>query len=235
MCFQNITYKEIIGNVINNGDDHRSKAINYLRGFIKYLKEETDLAEIAIKIYINRLLKNFFNKGAMNDLLGDINLFIREYSKGGTYYDQRDHNNTLAALKKMRDYHYLGKLPKYINISKSSGWQSFASNHSDHVVFTLENNMILVPKKKKMRDFDYYELLILIAKNTNYLSAGSNPFSTIHGPIGYINYTIGKSMYDPDALRGYSNKLFDSQNEEEKPYVDALNNKFRNIISKYYP
>ena len=87
-----------------------------------------------------------------------------------------------------------------------------------------------------MSDFDYYELLILIAKNTKYLSAGNKPFSTIHGPIDYINYTIGKSMYDPDALRGYySNKLFDSQNEEEKPYVDALNNKFRNIISKYYP
>lgn len=100
MCFQNITNKEIIGNVIYNGDDYRSEAINYLRGFVKYLKEETDLSEIAIKIYINRLLKNFFNKGAMNDLLGDINLFIREYSKGGSYYDQRDHNNTLAALKK---------------------------------------------------------------------------------------------------------------------------------------
>lgn len=225
MFYPPITYQEILkGHVVNN-DPSRDEVIQYLRRFIAYLKNKP-LSDNSIRMYINRLLKEFLNeKFSLQDLLGSLKDRIRDYSPEGEYYDVRDHNNTLSALKNLREFYWEGRLPKFIYISISSGWQSFATNHQDHPIFVLENNKVHVPRKQKMSDYDFYHLQELILENLNYLSASNTALSTVHGPAGYYDYVIGESPLDNNAYRGNQCQgLFNDDN---------LNKKFIKIISKY--
>ena len=241
MYIPKITYKEIISGVNANNDPRRNRVVNFLREFVEYLRSVKHrgkpLSEASIKMYVNRLLSKFLNESySLDDLLGSLDRLIFAYSRDGELFDKKDHNNTLSALKHLRNFHLHGILPKYISISISSGYQSFAvnNNHGDHLVFQLENNWVLVPKKQKISDYDYYKIQELIFNHIRYLSRNGTSIMTHHGPINYFNYVIGNSMNDFNALRGSTcSGLFYSDDPYEKQYVENLNKRFLSIISKY--
>ena len=241
MYYPKITYKEIISGVKVNDDQHRIEAVNYLRDFVEYLRgakrKGKPLSEASIKMYVNRLLSKFLNENySLNDLLGSLDNLIRVYSRGGELYDEKDHNNTLSALKHLRTFYLFGRLPRYIYISISSGFQSFAANnnHGDHLIFELENNQILIPRQQQMSDYDFYKIQELIMNNVRYLSRDSTAIMTHHGPINYINYIIGNSRYDMNALRGNCcGELFSSENPVDAGVIVYLNKTFLHTISKY--
>lgn len=236
MIYPKFTFSEIINGSVIRNDAHREKVISFLRSFIKYLKTVKKLSDNSTKMYINRLLTKFLNNGfSLADLLGSLKEEICDYSPEGREYDKRDHNNTLSALKHLRAFYWQDKLPKYISISKFSGWQSFAANHSDHAIFLMENNKVLEPKKQKMRDYDFYCIQELIFDNYKYLSSSNNALTTFHGPVGYYNYVIGDSLYDMSAFRGnYCRELFFSKDTSDEGHVNKLNVRLADIIKKYF-
>ena len=232
-----ITYIQIIDTSIPFNENYKEEVL-FLRNFFNYLKtvkyRNKSLNDASIKIYINRLLNKFVNEGYLWDLLGGLKEKIRDYSPGGSDYDEKDHNNTLSALKHLWMYYWKDRLFDYIYISYSSGYQSFGTDHNDHVTFSLENKYILNPRKQKMDDYDYYAIRELIADNVKYLSPDSSALNTIHGPISYYSYVIGKSKYDMEALRATRcHGLFSSDDEDKKDYIEYLNKSFVNIVNKY--
>lgn len=236
MIYPKFTFSEIINGSVIRNDEYRDEVISFLTSFIKYLKTVKKLSDNSIKMYINRILTQFLNNGfSLADLLGSLKERICDYSPEGREYDKRDHNNTLSALKHLRAFYWQDKLPKYISISKFSGWQSFAVNHSNHAIFLMENNKVLEPKKQKMRDYDFYCIQELIFDNYKYLSSGNNALTTFHGPVGYYNYVIGDSLYDMSAFRGNCCRgLFFSKDTSDEDYVNKLNDRLANIIKKYF-
>lgn len=236
MIYPKFTFSEIINGSVINNNEYRDKVNSFLRSFIEYLKTVKKLSDNSIKMYINRITTKFLNNGySLADLLGSLKELICDYSPEGREYNEKDHNNTLSALKHLRTFYWQNKLPNYISISVYSGWQSFAANHDDHAIFLMENNKILEPKKQKMRDYDFYCIQELIFDNFKYLSPDNNALQTFHGPVGYYNYVIGKSLRDNHAFRGNCcRELFFSNDISDEGYVNKLNNRLASIIKKYF-
>ena len=97
-----------------------------------FLREE-GYPETTVRLYSGRL-RRFLNNGYSEaDLLGSVDQLICQYSKGGVYYDPKDHGNTVAALKKLKEY----TLKPYIedfSIIYEKGYSSFARK-DEHVTF----------------------------------------------------------------------------------------------------
>jgi len=235
MIYQEFSFDVIINNSTISEDAYQNETINYLKSFIEYLRTIKKLSDSSIKIYVERLLTKFLNNGySLADLLGFLDKSISNYAPGGKDYDEKDHGNTLSALKHLREFYWQDKLPNYISISIYSGWQSFAANHSNHVTFSMENNIVHEPKQQKTSDYDFYCIQELIFKNYKYLAPSNNALTTFHGPAGYYNYVIGKTLNDTNPAKGsYCRGLFFSKDKSDEDYVKTLNNKFIQIIKKY--
>lgn len=217
-------------------DRYKRELFEFFLRFIKYLKSK-NLSDASIDIYVKRLFSKFLNEGfSLNDLLGSLDIQIKKYSREGACYDPVDRNNTLSALKHLRDFYHKGKSSLNIQITLHSGFQSFAANHSDHAIFTVKNRMIITSKQQiEMDESDYRRLCELIEQNKNLLSKSFSAMKSFHGPVNYISYEIG----DINDLSNYYSGvqcagLFSSEDENESSRVNRLNKVFfEDIVGQY--
>ncbi len=162
-----------------------------------------------VNIYALKLQKFLKNGYSENDLCGCVDHLIKEYSKSGTAYSDKDHGITRNALKRLNDYllrEYLDTF--YIH---HTSFNTFPSKDKYVIGYTIDKNQIKIVYNKgkninkKIRDIEYYELLKFLESNQQHLC--TTVFSTPPMTDAYrevYSYTFGNISVQN------CNDLFDS-------------------------
>ena len=163
-----------------------------------FLREE-GYPENTVRMYSCRL-RRFLNNGYSEaNLLGSVDQLIRQYSKGGEYYNPKDHGNTVAALKKLKEY-TLNPYIEDFSIIYEKGYSSFV-RQDEHVSFyKIQNGMITVEYSKGniasrratkvITKKKYYELIDIIIKGKGVLCPSNTAIKDFHGYVSKYSYYL---------------------------------------------
>lgn len=191
-----------------------------------FLREE-GYPETTVRFYSGRLRRFLKNGYSEADLLGSVDQLIRQYSKGGVYYDPKDRGNTVAALKKLKEY----TLKPYIedfSITYEKGYSSFVRKDeyvsfykiqngkieveysADRVV--LRRETIAITKKK------YYELIDIIIKGKNVLCSSNTAIKGFHGYDSTYSYYLDDKyngnccgyLFDDTSMANWARKEYET-------------------------
>ena len=200
----------------------------------KVRKNGKKYAESSIKVYVSKINQFLDNGYSEKDLIGHIDVLIEEYSKGGSKYNEKDHNNTLNALKRLNDMLVNDYIDSFYIKCESSiqVWQKLNKTVMSYeikngkITITYRNNKKL---SKKISDLDYLKLIKFIMKNEQFLS--DNSYSSLQGENNLMDYSQpehyeykfgNKSGNDCEFLFESSNSNLD----------DQIRNDYKNLIDK---
>ncbi len=190
-----------------------------------------------------RRIRKFFESGySINDLIGAIDRLIDNYSHGGQCYDSKDHGNTVAALKRFKEYLcHIGKLSDGIesrdelHIKYEKGWSSFVRKDKYVSSYTISNDEIKISYKKgfvddgvvvkKFSESEYNELIAIMTKYKNHLSNGGSAIKSFHGTEEAYSYSYGSRS------ASCCGNLF--EDEKSSANAAAANIAFADWIKKY--
>lgn len=143
-----------------------------------------------INIYAGRL-QTFLDSGySENDLIGAVDILITKHSAGGVNYNPKDSGNTVAALRKLKDY-ILAPYVKQFSLSYNMGYSSWV-DQSRHVhsyaiadfAITIDYHTGHFPSKtvtKKLSKKQFYALIDIFREYQAHLSLSDTAMKTIHG------------------------------------------------------
>lgn len=200
----------------------------------KVRKNGKKYAESSIKVYISKINQFLDNDFSEKDLIGHIDVLIEEYSKGGSKYNEKDHNNTLNALKRLNDMivnDYIDNF--YIKCeSPIQVWQKANKTISSYEIKDGKITITYSNKKKlskKISDLDYCKLIKFIMRNEQLLSDNN------YGSLQYKNNLMDYSQPEHYEYK-FGNKsgndcefLFESSNSN---LDDQIRNDYKNLIDK---
>jgi hypothetical protein len=196
-----------------------------------FLREE-GYPESTVRMYSCRL-RRFLNNGYSEaDLLGSVDQLIRQYSKGGVYHDSKDHGNTVAALKKLKEY-TLNPYIEDFSIIYEKGYSSFvrkdeyvSSYKIQHGKIEVEysaDRMVLRRETIAITKKKYYELIDIIIKGKDVLCSSNTAIKGFHG------YDSTHSYYLDDKYNGNCCRhLFD-----DTPKSTWANTQYQTWLSCY--
>ena len=164
--------------------------------FNDYLAD-SDLSPASIAIY-ERVIEGFFERGfSVDDLKGAIDRLIEDYSRGGEHYDPKDHGNTVAALKKARDF-FRRDVDRHFLIMLNGCYQSFFPVGKYVYSYYITNGVVGITygkgplpgdkvTKKLSRKYED-EIFHLLYRYKHLLSKETKPINTFHGPLSHYSY-----------------------------------------------
>ena len=170
----------------------------FIKDYGDFLKKE-GLSETTIRIYSGRLRRLLDNGYSEADLIGAVDQLIHQYSKDGVCYDPKDHGNTAAALKKLKEY-ILEAFVEDFYITYQKGYSSFV-RQDEHVSFyKIQNGMITVEYSKGntasrratkvITKKKYYELIDIIIKAKCVLCPSNTAIKDFHGYVSKYSYYL---------------------------------------------
>lgn len=170
------------------------KYADYLRGLGR--------SEGTIRTYCRKLQK-FLDQGySENDLLGGVDQLILSYSKGGNYYDPNDSGNTLAALKRLKDYIREPYMEGFF-VAYEKGYSSFVPMNRYVSAYTISDGTIEIVYKngfhgtktvnKTIPKTHYDRLIDIFIKYQKDLSDSDTAMNTVHGYQDSYRYVFGGS------------------------------------------
>ena len=191
-----------------------------------FLREE-GYPENTVRMYSSRL-RRFLNNGYSEaDLLGSVDQLIRQYSKGGVCHDSKDHGNTVAALKKLKEY-TLNPYIEDFSIIYEKGYSSFVRKDEYVSSYKIQNGVIVVEysadrmvsrretiaiTKKK-----YYELIDIIIKGKNVLCPSNTAIKGFHGYDSTYSYYLDdkyngnccRHLFDDTPMSNWARNEYDA-------------------------
>ena len=205
----------------------------FLRLFGEYL-ETCELSRTSISIY-SRVIKQFFENGySIGDIEGAIDNLIKNHSKGGSEYNQKDHGNTIAALKKVRDF-FRKDINRHFFIAYNGSYQSFFPKGKYAYSYYITNGVVNITygngpfpgeKVSKKLSKKYEDALFhLLYQYRRYLSKGTKPINTFHGPLPSYSYEFMNKKCDSCGA------IFVGDSQSVQTVVQA-NTELRAIIEK---
>ncbi len=158
------------------------------------------LSKKTIAIYRGRL-QIFLNNGySENDLKGAVDELISKHSKGGEDYNQKDSGNTVAALRKLKDYIRAPYVENFF-IAYDRGFSSAVPVKRYVSAYTITDGAITITYKKghcfektvtrNIPKVHYGQLIDLVIKYKDYLSQSNTAMNTVHGPGPAYRYVFG--------------------------------------------
>ncbi len=190
-----------------------------IREYADYLRNR-QYSKYSVSVYSGRL-QRFLNQGYSEaDLKGAVDQLIRDHSKGGVHYDPKDHGNTVAALKRLKEMLLEGYL-KDLVIAYERGYASFAPMEQHMVAYAMQNGQITVTyntgkkETKAISLVDYMQLAEILQRYEDCLSDSDTEIKAFHGPLETYRYTIGKHSGHHCA------GLFDKKRGEAKQIAAA--------------
>ena len=191
-----------------------------------FLREE-GYPETTVRFYGGRLRRFLKNGYSEDDLLGSVDQLIRQYSKGGVYYDPKDHGNTVAALRKLKEY----TLNPYIEdfyIIYEKDYSSFVRKDEHVTSYKIQNGkieveysadrvvlrreIIAITKKK------YYELIDIIIKGKGVLCPSNTAIKGFHGYDSTYSYYLDdknngdccRYLFDDTPMSNWARNEYDA-------------------------
>ena len=191
-----------------------------------FLREE-GYPKNTVRMYscrLRRFLKNGYSEA---DLLGSVDQLIPQYSKGGVYYDPKDHNSTVAALKKLKEY-TLKPYNEDFSITYEKGYSSLAWKDEYVSFYKIQNGVIVVEysadrmvsrretiaiTKKK-----YYELIDIIIKGKGVRCPSNTAIKGFHGYDSTYSYYLDdkhngnccRHLFDDTPMSNWARKEYDA-------------------------
>ena len=211
-------------------EDHN----RFLRLFGDYL-QDCKLSPTSIAIY-TRIIKGFFERGfSIADLEGSVDEQIEQYSKGGQNYHAKDHGNTVAALKKARDF-FRKDINKHFSIAYHGSYQSFFPKGKYAYSYDITNGLVNItygngplPGKtvsKKLSNKYEDAIFHLLYRYRYLLSKETKPINTFHGPLPHYSYEFLNKKCDSCGA------VFSSDGGYSVQDVAQANDKLRAIIDR---
>ena len=207
----------------------------FLEELKKFIKENVQLKQSSINIYLGRIKKILENGYTVSDLCGGIDRLLEDYSLGGKNYDK--HNNTKSALTQVRKM-IKGDLISSLYVSYEKGscvWSRIDQHVTEYcikdekITFSLNTNKKYV---KKISPVNIGKLIYILQDAERqgflcdqYLSHFTKSFSPVFdapSPATY-EYTIG----DNSGVC-FGSLLIDSKD----PKRSFLQNQYDNLINQ---
>jgi len=104
-------------------------------------------SENTVKIYTRKLQIFLDNGFSEADLIGAVDQLIVQYSKNGNRYDPKDHGNTVAALKQLKDF-LRAPYAEDLLIAYEQGFHSFVPKNRYVSGYTIANGTITISYQK---------------------------------------------------------------------------------------
>ena len=191
-----------------------------------FLREE-GYPETTVRFYSGRLRRFLKNGYSEADLLGSVDQLIPQYSKGGVYYEPKDRNNTVAALKKLKEY-TLNPYIEAFSIIYEKDYSSFVRKDEHVTSYKIQNGVIEVEysvdrmgsrretiaiTKKK-----YYELIDIIIKGKGVRYPSNTAIKGFHGYDSTYSYYLDdkhngnccRHLFDDTPMSNWARKEYDA-------------------------
>ena len=210
-----------------------------LEKYEEYLREVRGYSQYTITMY-SRKLRFFLERGySANDLCGAVFMLIEKHSKGGDCYDQKDHGNTVSALKRLREYVFAPYADTFC-VEYDFGWNSFSPKDQYVSGYTIKQGEFLVKYSKdfslcgtktfRVKDDDFYQLLKLFRDYRSYLSDSHTAIvNENHNSASRYAYTFGdRSACDCGCL-------FASKTPSDDRIANQATALYREWLQNYEP
>ena len=153
----------------------------------------------SVRIYSRCLRRVLPYQCCPEEMLSLVNELIAAHAKGGNAYDPKDHGNTAAALRHLKNM-LLEPYAQKLCVTYDAGYTSFplkeehvhAYRISDYTI-TVEYYAGFCPTRtveKKISHKRFHELVELMLKNRHLLAPSDTAIKTVHGFISDINYVL---------------------------------------------